>query len=244
MTKHILTFILIIFGINLKSQSSAQISLGVKLVNVEKRKIDFWYIDESPSMDNISRHIDLKGDYSIDIGIRWTSRNSRVVNWLFGGQGYFGALGGLALEGGLIITGKNKNKSFRFEPEVNFVGGYCWKGIGEISNNDIYIQVNDTKFQDHTNVNVKMENWYVGIKPGLNISFKLKNNRYLGIRGSYQYSSRSSSIGFSGKDDSAKSTSDTESLSEPNVGFYVDGVISKRLPFNPDGLEIKLIYGF
>ncbi|MBK7789123.1 MAG: hypothetical protein IPJ54_11195 [Saprospiraceae bacterium] len=60
------------------------------------------------------------------------------------------------------------------------------------------------------------------------MSFKLKNGRYLGIRGSYQYSLKSASVGFNGKDDLDNPKSDSEELKADNVGFYVDGVTSKK----------------
>lgn len=188
--KHQITIlcIYIIFSTSSFSQTAFQLSIGVKQMKIEKKSIDFWYVDESPSRDNISKHIELKGSYSIDLGFRFTGRKARILNWAFEGHGYFGSLGGLDLGLGTIFTSKNKDKSFRFEPELMLIGGYCQKGIGEIQNNDIYIQVNDIKFKDHTNVSVKLQNYYFGFKPGLSMSFKLKNGRHLGIRGSYQYS--------------------------------------------------------
>jgi hypothetical protein len=225
--------------------SGISLNAGVKFVEMENKSIDFWYVDESPSMDNISKHLELSGDKSYCIGIRLTEfRNNKLFGWLGGGQFYFGALTGIDFEGGMILLGKNPVRKFKIMPEINLVAGNCWKGIGEIQNNDIYIQVNDTKFEDHTNVNVKLSNSYFGIKPGINMSFLLSTQRYLGFRASYQLSVKSHAVDFKGTDGNGDPASDSESLKEKNIGFYVDGISSSKMPFNPDGLEIKITYGF
>jgi hypothetical protein len=244
--KKLLIFILSLIGIVTGfSQSGMSLSGGLKFVSVENRTIDFWYIDESPSRDNISKQFEISGSKSIDLGLRYKfDNNFNAYSWNIGGQFYIGALIGLALEGGIILTGKNNDKNFKFQPELNVVVGNSWIGIGPIENNDIYIQVNETKFRDYTNVNVRLETLYMGLKPGINISYKLSNERYLGIRGSYQISVKKPSIGFNGKDDYDEAASATESLKENNVGFYIDGVSSNKMPFNPDGIEVKVFYGF
>ncbi|MBK7010754.1 MAG: hypothetical protein IPH36_20080 [Saprospiraceae bacterium] len=101
----------------------------MKQVKIEKKSIDFWYVDESPSRDNISKHIELNGSYSIDLGFRFTGRKASIVNWAIEGHGYFGSLGGLDLELGTVFTSKIKDKSFRFEPELMIIGGYCQKEL-------------------------------------------------------------------------------------------------------------------
>ncbi len=73
-------------------QTAFQLSLVIKQVLLEKKSIDFWYVDTSPSRDNISKHVELNGAYSINLSFRFTGRKASVVNWAFGGHGYFGSL--------------------------------------------------------------------------------------------------------------------------------------------------------
>lgn len=228
----------------LYAQSSISISGGVKLIGAEKRTTTLWYVDESPSRDNIYKDISQIGNIAVNINIRWTNTTpDKAFRPFFEGQGYLGSINGLAANGGYVYSGTNQGK-VRIQPEMSVVLGYCSKGIGVIENNDVYIQVNETRFQDYTNVYASLRNAYIGIKPGLSFIFKTGANKEIGLGVNYQLSYKVGFISFSGTGQNGSRVAEIEYLTANNVGFYVDGSRTDKNPYNPDGLEFKVFYNF
>ena len=234
--------IAILVATSLNAQIKVSISAGVKMSHIEKKSVAFWFIDDSPSQDNIQTLIDPPGRISADLAVR--IQNGKRFNWFIEGQGYFIGLNGLSIVAGILYSGKNPDGKFKVQPELGLVYGYSFKHIGTIHNNDIYIQVNDTKFKDHTDVEASLDNMYYGIKPGLVLAFNVGKQKLLGVKVCYQLSIKSSSIGFSGTTDDGKSARDSKKLKDPKVGFYVNGVDTDKSPYNPDGFEFKLYFKF
>lgn len=228
----------------LNAQPRISISGGVKLIGAEARTTTLWYVDESPSRDNIYKDIDPIGKYAVNLSVRWTDDTPDKPFRLFlEGQGYVGGIMGLAFNGGYVYSGTSKGK-VRIQPEIGAVLGYCSKGIGEIENNDLYIQVNNTKFQDNTNVSVSLRNAYIGLKPGISFVFPAGVEREIGLGVNYQLSYKAGFLSFRGVDNNDAQATETEDLSAKNVGFYVDGNRTDNNPYNPDGLEFKVFYSF
>ena len=172
MKKIILLSILMVFVHVLQAQPSYSISGGVKLIKSDPRTITLSYVDESPSMDNLYKSVQQSGDLAINFNARWQDDDAgKTFHLLVEGQGYIGSINGLALNTGLFYR-KNFDRKFLIQPELSAVLGFSSKGLGEIQNNDVYIQVNQTQFQDYTNVNVAIRNLYYGVKPGLSFIIK------------------------------------------------------------------------
>lgn len=226
------------------AQSGISVSGGVKLIGAEANTMTLWYVDESPSRDNIYKDIDPIGKYAVNLGVRWTDIDSdKPIRLFLEGQGYVGGIMGLAFSGGYVYSGSSQGK-VRIQPELGAVLGYCSKGLGEIENNDLYIQVNNTKFQDNTNVSVSLRNAYIGLKPGVSFVFNAGVEREIGIGVNYQLSYKAGFLSFRGSDDNGAQANETENLTATNVGFYVNGYKSGNNPYNPDGLEFKVFYSF
>lgn len=226
------------------AQSGISVSGGVKLIGAEANTMTLWYVDESPSRDNIYKDIDPIGKYAVNLGVRWTNIDSdKPIRLFLEGQGYVGGIMGLAFSGGYVYSGSSQGK-VRIQPELGAVLGYCSKGLGEIENNDLYIQVNNTKFQDNTNVSVSLRNAYIGLKPGVSFVFNAGVEREIGIGVNYQLSYKAGFLSFRGSDDNGAQANETENLTAKNVGFYVNGYKSGNNPYNPDGLEFKVFYSF
>jgi hypothetical protein len=244
MKKLFIFLTLLFFVLTTKAQKEISITGGMKMIGSEQKLMTLWYIDESPSMDNIYANVDPVGKYNIDLSVRFQETSGVSDYHLFGDiQGYIGSVLGLALNVGYVYSGNGQGK-VKLEPELAGSLGFSRRGIGEIQNNSVYIKVNQTQFADNTNVFVAVNNIYFGVKPGLGISTKLGNGNKIGIRANYQLSVKVGRLGFSGTGQDGNPASDAESLSATNVGFYVDGVKTTKVPFNPDGLEFKLFYTF
>ena len=243
--KKILFFALLMVCVSvLKSQPKYSFAGGVKLIKPDDRTVTLWYVDESPSMDNLYVSGTQDGNMSYLINFRIQEKGLDKKFKIFGeGQGYFGVINGLALNIGYLYC-SNSESNFRVQPELAGLFGYSTTGMGEIENNDVYIQVNDTKFQDYTNVNVALRNVYVGIKPTLSFVAKISTNQEIGLGVSYQLSYKFGKVVFTGTGEDGNEAKDSESLNEDNVNFTVDGEKTDKIPFNPDGLEFKLFYSF
>jgi hypothetical protein len=229
----------------LNAQPAISVSGGVKLIGTEERTTTLWYVDESPSRDNIYKDIGQIGKVAINLNVRWTDDTpDKIFRPFIEGQGYLGAINGLSLNGGYVFSGTDEGKKVRVQPELGAVIGYCSKGIGAIENNDVYIQVNQTRFQNYTDVFVSLRNAYIGIKPGLSFIFKSGINSEIGLGVNYQLSYKVGFINFRGTDNNENIVSEIEYLTAKNVGFYVDGDRTDKNPYNPDGLEFKLFYSF
>lgn len=243
MKKNLLLLAAFALTLTIQAQDHS-ISGGIKLIKPNTSTMTFWYVDESPSHDNIYTDFTQKGSIAIQLNYRiQQSESISPILWFIEGQGYLGAVNGLALNIGAIYK-KDDSKSTWIQPELAGVIGYSGKSIGTIQNNDVYIQVNNTKFQDYTNVNASLRNIYFGLKPGLSLMHTTNGGKLLGIGISYQISYKIGNVFFRGLDDGGNSISEREKLSDPNVGFYVDGTETDRIPFNPDGLEFKVIFGW
>jgi hypothetical protein len=227
-------------------QAQRQISVtgGVKMIGSEQKLMTLWYVDESPSRDNIYTNVDPVGKYNVDLSVRFRDVSGVSDFNLFADiQGYIGSVLGLALNAGYVYGGNGQRK-VKLEPELAGSLGFSRLGMGEIVNNDVYIAVNQTQFADNTDVFVAVNNIYLGVKPGLSLSTELGNGKKIGFRANYQLSLKFGRLGFSGTGQDGNPASDSESLSAENVGFYADGVKTTKVPFNPDGLEFKLFYTF
>jgi hypothetical protein len=228
----------------LYAQPSISVSGGVKLINTEPRAMTLWYVDESPSRDNIYKDVGQIGNIAINLNVRWIDDTPDKAFRLFmEGQGYIGSINGLAFNLGYAYSGTNQGK-VRIQPEIGAVLGYCSKGIGVIENNDVYIQVNQTQFQDYTDVFTSLRNAYIGIKPGLSFVFKTGIDSEIGLGINYQLSYKAGFISFSGIGQNGNQVTEIEYLTAKNVGFYVEGDRTDRNPYNPDGLEFKVFYSF
>ena len=244
MKAFILSIIAACCSIFLNAQPDISISGGLKLINSEPVTTTLWYVDESPSRDNIYTTVQPIGNQALNLSLRWQDDTPEIPLRLFMElQGYVGDINGLAFNGGFLYSGSKQGK-VRIQPELSVVLGYCSKGIGEMQNNDVYIQVNETRFKDYDNVSVALRNAYLGVKPGLSIVFNTGPSSEFGIGINYQVSIKASFVSFSGIGQDGNSVSDYEFLSEDNVGFFVDNVKTDINPYNPDGLEFKVFYSF
>lgn len=243
--KRLLVLLILLSCVSIiKAQKEFSITGGVKMIGSEQKMMTLWYIDNSPSGDNMYTNVDPVGKYNIDLSVRLRDVSKATDFQLFGDiQGYIGSVLGLALNVGYLYSGFGQH-NVKLEPELAGSLGFSRRGIGDMINNDLYIVVNETQFADHTNVFVSVNNIYLGLKPGLSLSTELGNGNRIGIRANYQLSLKFGRLGFSGTGQDGNPASASESLSADNVGFYVDGVKTTKVPFNPDGLEFKLFYTF
>lgn len=197
----------------------------VEPLTISSSNINFVYIDESPSRDNLLAEIDLKSgtqSYGLVIGMEFS--NPSGFTWSFDGT--------FSTDGDNNLSGANLGFGYRIRTGKLFlipmVKGGIGNGnfkLGEIKNNDAFIQVNDTEFFSEEVV-VKLRDQYAYVAPELNLFIPIKDKWGIQLSGSYKYAfNRGERLSFRGyldinNDDSAK---EFEDISASNVFLSVDG---------------------
>lgn len=197
-------------------------NLGVAPLTVSKTELGFAYVDESPSQDNISKVIDLKeANIGVvgQIGLEWESTSK----WLQRVQYQFGKSRQSGMSSILFGIGKGFGEKSRFVTSVDLTIGSSYLKLGDIYQNDVYIEVNRKKFYSDK-VAIKFRNYFVGLTPQISYSFPLSDALDLRFTGGYSYAFHTKSgLVFKGKDEHGKKVKAKERLSADNVGFYIDG---------------------
>ena len=220
------------------SRFSVIANLGVAPLTVTKTALDFAYTDESPSQDYIESLINLKGGkigVVGQIGLEWESTSQ----WIQRVQYQFGISRQSGMSSFLFGIGKGFGKESRFAASVDVTIGSSYLKLGDIVQNDVYIEVNKKKFYSDE-VAIKFRNYFVGFTPQLSYSFPLSNALDLRFTGGYSYAFHTKSgLVFKGRSQNNKKVKAKEKLTAPNVELYVEG----ERKTNPQIFELNGPYG-
>jgi hypothetical protein len=238
--------VLCVLACNSAQAQRLTIFAGAKLPEFKKSNLELAYIDESPDPDVFYSNVQLKDDIYYSIGASYD--NYGKISPLYYnviGNAYFGDLFGLDIgaSGGypLYLT---KTKSMSVIPAVTAGISYLSKGMGTLVNNTVYIQVNDTRFGDHQNVDISLTKMGGFVKPNLSFVLDITEKYQLRVMGAYMFDfAFKESIDFSGKDNSGNPATASEDVNASNLSYSVDGKTSKDIPFNMNGFEVKLGIG-
>lgn len=241
-----LTFFAVILCMFITNTSYAQylnIFVGTKLPEYKNTNIELGYIDESPDPDLFYSNTSLSKKPYYTAGVSYDNfKHEKELYYNAIANVNFGELFGIDLGASVgYPLYLNSSKSISIVPCVT--GGFIYsrKGLGELKNNTVYIQVNSTRFADHTNVQINLAKTDLYLKPTVNILFDITKKYQLRLTGSYlQNFDLNKFIEFTGKDNSGKEVSDKEDMDAPNLFYNIDGQPSSTIPFNIKGLEFKL----
>jgi hypothetical protein len=246
-TLTVLIFTLVVFNCSIFSQY-VNIYGGIKPLNFKNTNVQLSYLDESPDPDYFVSDIDLSSSIIFNVGasIDGFKHKSEIyydlAANLFVGNNIFG--GDINISAGYPFY-LNKKKSITLVPAFSAGYGLSNRSLGELVNNTVYIQVNETRFKDYTNVDVSLKRGYVALRPNINFFFDLNKKFQIRLNAAYLYSIYTvNQISFSGKDNDDKAISDSEDLDEQNVSFIVDGKSSKESPIDLKGLEFRIGFAF
>lgn len=201
---------------------SAFVNAGVVPLTVKQANINFAYIDESPSKDNMQSIIQLQnrmigyggqvgGEVELDSSTVWRGYYQYAAN----SEGATSAVGfGIGK-----LLGRKKNK--RIGVDLQF--GSAYVKLGDLFQNDVFIQVNGSRFYSNS-VALRYRNYFMAVHPYFSVEKALKNNFSLRLNVGLAAGLHTKSlITFKGSDNNGKSVKATEKLTEPNVTFIVDG---------------------
>ncbi len=195
---------------------------GVVPLMVKKSAIDFTYVDESPSKDNMRTQIDLDKRfiaYGGQFGLEWET--DHTLTWRTYYQYALNSEGSTKVFGvglGKIIGTK---KNTRIGADLQF--GSASVKLGQLVQNDLFIQVNEARFYSNE-VKMRYRNYFVAINPYVSYEKPLQNGFSLRFNiGAAAGLHTKSAVTFRGKDEQGKKEKGKEKLTAPNLSFKLDG---------------------
>lgn len=242
----ILSVVLICYSV-LKAQNNLTIHAGLKFIEYRGNNIQFYYRDESPAPDDFYTDIELKGTTIYNIGGNFNNyTHGNNFYWDLSANLFFGSYFGMDIGGTLgYPLFINKNNSISFLPNVTACGGFYNMSLGTLENKTTFITVNETQFQNYTNVDLSLSGFYLFLKPTMTFIFDLTRKVQLRFSGSYLVNiDLDPDINFNGKNQNGGEVSDSEKLAESNLAFFIDGKRTQDSPFKLSGLEARIGISF
>ena len=241
-----LMFVLFFTG-TLFSQHSLAFHGGVKFLEYRGSNIQLYYRDESPDPDDFYSDVDVSSKMIYNIGANYNNYQKKssvyydaTANFYFGK--FLGLEGGFSVGYPLFLT---KNKKVSFLPSIMVGGGWYEKHLGTLINNTVYIEVNDVRFKDYTNVDLSLIGFYGLIRPTATLVFELDEQVQLRLSGSYMANlDFNPEVKFSGKDNNDNDVTAKEELNASNIAFYIDGNRTNDTPFKLMGFEARVGLSF
>lgn len=236
-----------------ESSIALRISMGHRNLVTDANSFSFTYTDESPSPDAMTIS-DVKingGGSGFALGAAIES-DSRKRHHLEGFAEY--QFGAISLFYAGIGAGYNQNigEKLCIRPKVQ--AGYARSilDVGELHNESVYIQINETQFYDDK-LDVKAKAHNLATTPQLEVFYRLNKKMHISLTGGYQFVKslgkpyvefESTENSDSNDDGSNDAESETENLDESNLYFTIDGKEVNKLPFSASGMSLNLSVGF
>ncbi len=215
---------------------------GPRTLAAEEGSIEFSFVDDSPSMDNLQSSTPVEDNYNsigIQFGFMWGRYNgmSYDLNLDFSKNTIF------ELSVGYTMTMAKGYNTFSIRPSINGGLGAYGFDLGDLENNGLFIQIGEKQFFGdflNTRLNSSVATW------GPRLDFFTNIGEHLGIILKVNYDIASSGnldINFSdpssGEDQVTFSPiSLKEDTTNPDVRFNGEKLTS--LPFDTGGLRISI----
>ena len=220
------------------------LGFGVRPLKYGDLDIEFEYIDESPSHDHIYEYYQLdkrSSAFSLNAGFEYFDHS----NWFYHLEGelYFGEVRGGGADFGMgyhFDTGKG----FEIRPSLGLGMNYTRVELGDIYQNSVYIQVNDTKFYSRS-VGIRVSSPSLSLRPQVAFVLPVLDNYEVRLGMGYHINLArfSSDLQFSGEDENRKSISDSKPLKAANAYLGVNGRRTTTSFASPQGFFIHACFG-
>lgn len=222
------------------------LTAGVKSIRTDAATLFFQYVDESPSRDNITENFDMPSSMysgSLRLGAEYEFETPFFVKLQL--EGYLAKISGYSIYGGIGYAIKNKKKSFSVRPQLLVSSGLTILPLGNIYQNDLYIEVNGTQFYSNS-VSTSLRSRYLLLIPQLEFGAKVSDNLELRFSAEIPVpiSKGDPYVYFSGADRTNIQVEATESITVPNMNLYLDNepLRSQNINFTFPGFHIGLAY--
>lgn len=215
--------------------------VGFKTTKSTAKSVYFDYTDESPSMDNILADFeipDVFGSPTLNLGFAYEGASTVFAKIDLSIK--IGTVSGVDtrfLVGKTILT--DHNPKVRLYAGLGF-GSNGFK-LGDIYQNDVYIEVNGQQFYSNS-VSVRLEEKYTALHIGSDAVWSLSDELAFTAGISYlaPMSNNTPYLKFSGQDLEQKDVYATESISAPNVYLSVNNERIKKSLVDAKGLNLAL----
>ena len=221
---------------------------GVKPLRTDQSTLYFHYVDESPSRDNITEVFDMPSSMysaSLRLGAEYEFPTPFFVKLQL--EGYLAKISGFSIDGGIGYAIKNKKKTFSVRPQLLVSSGLTTLKLGDIYQNDLYIEVNGTQFYSNS-VATSLRSRYLLLIPQLECATRVSDNLELRFSAELPLpiSKGDPYVYFSGADRSNNQVDATESITAPNMDLYLNSnqLRSQNINFTFPGFHVGLAYKF
>lgn len=210
--------------------------VGMRTWWLSGKTIDFAFVDDSPSMDNVTNRLDLpRISPTLDIGLEW-STDALPMDFFAGINGHLGKIRGLNFSVGAGYRIINTEKMI-LRPGLSFMTGSGTVKLGTIENNSLYIQINDQKYYGES-VSVKLRKSVNVFQPHVVVDFP----KYY-LRGQFGVNIQSinskNQLLFTGDVD-GEDVTERKNLASSGSTFKVDGQSQSKLPVNFSGVYLAI----
>lgn len=216
--------------------------IGLRPTKIDDSSINFQYVDESPSMDNIQSLINIKKKkraFNLNLGLEYKIPSNLYFKL---GVDYFpGRISGFDVELGTGYLYEIKKIPLKIKPNLVFGYGSASIDLGDINNNDLFIQVNGTKFYSNV-VNVDLSNRFLEMRPAVEIAYSITNNIDISafVKYNITLSKKRVDLIFRGDLENGDSKSEVETIFANNVYLAVNGSITENSILGLNGLNLGL----
>ena len=199
-------------------------TVGTRPFKLRSSDITFAYVAESPSRDNMTADVNLREatySASLKLGGQYELPEKRLFAKALLDI-HLGQTSGASIDfgGGYIL----ENGNIRFRPQLMLSYGTSGVKLGDLFQNDVYIEVNRTRFYSNS-VAVRLRSKHFVLSPQAELAYAVDDNLEIlaGIGYNVALSKGSPYLHFSGEDQDNESLSATESVFAPNVFLTYEG---------------------
>lgn len=229
------------------SQTFFGLKLGAEQVGANYQNIYFEYIDESPSQDHIVEDFSISESYfPVTISPYFTLETKAVeleLEFKLGLESEFRTLG--TYIGITKNFGDTEKGAFGIGTQLGL--GRSKVSLGDIYQNDLFIQINGNKYYEKS-LAVNYYEQQLTVKPYIRYKKLLGAKFPLTILAGYQYPfmSLNGKVIFKGEDPNQEGGQFKEvvSLNRRNIALYSDGMQRKKGVFSQQGVFFNVGIGF
>tara|TARA_R110001592_G_scaffold219477_1_gene473626 strand:+ start:2426 stop:3196 length:771 start_codon:yes stop_codon:yes gene_type:complete len=174
------TFFLITFNYYFLKAQELEVNIGYYSVEQSSGSYIFSIIDDSPSRDQLTTSFTLSEiDPNIHMGLSVISNDNEKHNFSFGFGLNLGVGGNYTLGVGYHLNllrtyheaSIDKKPKFSWNLSILAGGGMSWRNLGTLNNNALYIQFNNVKFDDRTDVELWLRGGFGYLIPRMEWAF-------------------------------------------------------------------------
>lgn len=201
------------------------------------------YVDESPSQDNLKAKVPIsEANYVFNLGVFADIQYSSGIFLRAGIEGSLGTIKSIEANFGIGYLLHSKPK-YQLRLLGLFSYGSAWINLGELYQNDVYIEVNNTQFYSES-VAIDLNRKHLLASPEFEVAIPFKKNKnvFMTMNAGYQFplNAKTSHLRFTGLDINNEETSASEAITAKNVNLKLNDAPILSNFIGVKGLTLKI----